>query len=1108
MAQARPSSFTFLNPEDIGPDSVAYADLEFDLTKAFNTPIRFAQRIGRIFTTIDVSALASPAHYYWRAKVRGSNADWTSGDVAFTSTPQQFFGQSDSLSWAVGLFSSVGFSSQNGVRLQKTKLTLHLISAGFLDGQFGVIELNGANVLPSSFARGHNIAVFDSITYAVVRLRTFDVFGNPAQSDSLAAFINDIPQGAIVAAIIIDDGGNNLSAAARTAYRSVGAAQAGKIGFRDSWGIVGRKGAEPGTVLETYRPASTGRVVLDTVFYRTESAGDVVTPSFGPSSRWKSLALLKETPSGALIQSTVIGNTSDGSSDTLLARDSARTINLSGISSHKYPELTLRFQFVSNTSLQSPALRSWNLAFDPPSELATSPALIRVSKQKVNEGESQDIAATIVNAGQVRADSVRINLLSDDKGSDLVLQSFLLDSIPAYDSVKVTYRYNSRGRSGTHHFSIDVDPDTLQTEFFRFNNRASVSYTVIPDTLQPILPNLAIIPEYISSPASLLTDDRDSYPIQILIANTGSVINDSIDVLVRHTFGTEVTDTRMFRIPMPVQFDTLTYIMTVKNRAGEHLISVTIDPQNKIAESNKADNNATKLFTVAATVIRLIQPVPSNAGLVSPLILLNPASEISDGVKSIQLQVDTLSDFSTAISRSTVMGQFTTSFDISALKHAARYWWHAKIAGGPKDWTVGSFYLGDSSGSLLGQIDSAGWSLSTFAHTGFTSTGGVKILNTPGEVNVVSAGYLDGNFASISINGVNRTTVLGDTCHLVMILDSSFSIMAVRRFHLFSNPADADSLTAFLQRLSSGAIIAAVICGEGSQNLTASVRDAYRSLGSIAIDRVGWRDAWAFIVKKGSAAITESYSPSGSGKAVADTTFFKTERSGSVTSPVIGPVSHWGVLSMKSSIPTGAQLTTMVIAVSSSGTPDTLRKSINVSTIDLQSLPAKQYSSLRFAFLLQAAPDGSSPLLRSWSVGSQTASELVLAASKVTLDKPVMQEGETCTLRATIFNVAGAAADSVRVLISSDDAGILRPVQDVTLSQLRGLDSALVTLQYDSRGKHGTHSFVLRVDPENRIPEFDKTNNTCTVSYTVIGDTLRPALDVTYDGMRVLDGDY
>jgi len=62
--------------------------------------------------------------------------------------------------------------------------------------------------------------------------------------------------------------------------------------------------------------------------------------------------------------------------------------------------------------------------------------------------------------------------------------------------------------------------------------------------------------------------------------------------------------------------------------------------------------------------------------------------------------------------------------------------------------------------------------------------------------------------------------------------------------------------------------------------------------------------------------------------------------------------------------------------------------------------------------------------------------------------------------------------------------------------------------RFQKSGGAGTGTFVISIDPDNKINEFYKDNNLYSVPFYVKGDTSRPNLAVTIDGTDILDGDF
>ena len=174
---------------------------------------------------------------------------------------------------------------------------------------------------------------------------------------------------------------------------------------------------------------------------------------------------------------------------------------------------------------------------------------------------------------------------------------------------------------------------------------------------------------------------------------------------------------------MPLNYDTVTVYITIKQEADEHDITVTLDPSNKITELTKSDNSATKAFFVSSTDFKIVQPQPLSVSSVSSLVLLNPTTQLYDPTKLVTLNIDSLSDFSTPVqplAMNVPMGVVSTSFPLTSLRSLTRYYWRAKFQNSTSSWSTGTFYQGTDPTKSIGQIDSVGWQGNSFIRTLFS----------------------------------------------------------------------------------------------------------------------------------------------------------------------------------------------------------------------------------------------------------------------------------------------------------------------------------------------------------------------------------------------------
>jgi hypothetical protein len=125
---------------------------------------------------------------------------------------------------------------------------LHLVSAGRDVGSRASIRVDG--VERARGRRGYNVVAIDPRSGVVLWSEAFDTFRAPEESRRLAAAIDRLPTGAVVAVAVADDGSGQLSGQAVAALRSLGAQDDIRNRYRVSHLVIGVKGAAPGTAVE------------------------------------------------------------------------------------------------------------------------------------------------------------------------------------------------------------------------------------------------------------------------------------------------------------------------------------------------------------------------------------------------------------------------------------------------------------------------------------------------------------------------------------------------------------------------------------------------------------------------------------------------------------------------------------------------------------------------------------------------------------------------------------------------------------------------------------------------------------------------------------------
>ncbi|MFZ4619180.1 MAG: C25 family cysteine peptidase [Bacteroidota bacterium] len=1122
----------FLNPAH-GTSQTDFL-VDVSLQKSFQPMQSYSVPFGSFYSSYSFDTLYRGKRIWIRPKLIGSNLEGTNLSLIYGATNNVLY--SDSAAWSTT--AKVRSKVQSGsVVLDTTSTILSAISAGFNDGNTGVIFKDGQNLVPENTIRGHHIVLIDASTYEFKGYYLYDVtWGAVSAVTNYKNLLDTLSSNYLVIFSICSEGGGpNLTTALKTSIKAYGSTliDSVKTGYY-SWAMIGRKGATQGSVPEKFSKPFSGRVQIDTTIKIPSVSATVLTQKIGPVNAWRSIQTKFSTSNNSGINLDVIGYKGISSAPDTVMKDIPidTLISLSSIDASLYTHLQLNGKLSAGTGKTSPVLSTLAVNAATLPELGTNDQVFKgyryqnnvqgaeiVSSDTIVQGEKILLKYRIYNAGETTAKSVPVKLSSiwdNNYTEQLGVQT--IDSISAESYKELSTVYNTSLGNGKRTVQVTIDPDTTIREIYKDNNLFTYPLIIKKSEGNQILPNLSITQNAVTSVPADITDETDTAKFTIIYSNTGSLVNDSISIQVKHYFQSGLLSTSVIRRKYPVSYDTLTVKIPILKNAGQHQLTVDLDHTGLIVESTESDNSSSYFFTVATTDFKVLFPTQNSITSVNQIIFLNPTTAAASS--TIAMDIDSLSTFTNAQSISKQMQQFATTFGLPGLKKNKRYYWRVKVAGSAHDWTTGSFFSGDTSASSLGQIDSVAWKQNIFVRTAFSADSGVRIVDTRSVIKAFSAGFSDGNNGSITVNGINVVTPILGSGHNIVVLDStSFAVVSQRRFNITADANEADSLIQYISGVTTGTYVVDVVVDEGANNLTTAARNALKSIGSASIDLVSFRDSWSIIGRKGASpgTVPETYRAQNSGSAQSETTVVRVERNGSVETPLIGPFTTLSELKIDQNIPSGAQVKIQLVGLSPAKTYDTLLTVVNQNTISLSSVNTKIYRNGKLIFTF-TAPSSlkarksvaavQSPSVKSWKMSANPSTELAVSSRSSVINRNQVMEGEQIQFTGTVYNVSNVAAESVLVQLKTNASGIANILKQQRFAQIPPNDSVSFSYSYDTRGRRGNHSFTFEIDPKDSLSEQSKGNNSVSLPYIVQSDTLRPTLQITFDGTQILNGDY
>jgi hypothetical protein len=285
--------------------------------------------------------------------------------------------------------------------------------------------------------------------------------------------------------------------------------------------------------------------------------------------------------------------------------------------------------------------------------------------------------------------------------------------------------------------------------------------------------------------------------------------------------------------------------------------------------------------------------------------------------------------------------------------------------------------------------------------------------------------------------------------------------------------------------------------------------------GFVGIDSINTDKAFIFLYRKNRQSyFTPKYVVS---KGISDRISLSTEiitpdTLGFINSPKFGPARAWKrVIWNGSSIenPSNDNPTVDVVGSDYNGVETvlyTLDK--NTRDFDISTVNAKQYPYVQLKMRNIDSITVSPFQLKYWRVLYDPVPEGSMAANLFFTAKDTAQLGEKVPFGIAFKNVSKLDFDSMLVKVSLID----RNNNTHVLSSLKYKpivvgDTILIRVLIDTKDYSGNNVVQIEANPENNQPEYYHFNNVLYHNLYVIPDATRPLLDVTFDGVHILNKD-
>ena len=245
-------------------------------------------------------------------------------------------------------------------------------------------------------------------------------------------------------------------------------------------------------------------------------------------------------------------------------------------------------------------------------------------------------------------------------------------------------------------------------------------------------------------------------------------------------------------------------------------------------------------------------------------------------------------------------------------------------------------------------------------------------------------------------------------------------------------------------------------------------------------------------------------------------------KEGLMSTPLIGPTQKWSTLSWKissqESINTD-EVSLIVLGVRANGVEDTISILPPDSALIQQlnnRMPANDYPYCRLVMSMKDDSLYTPPLIESLKLYYSEVPELAVAPkTKFVFHSDTIQRGDTMRIQMAYRNISDQdLMDSLLVnywLV--DNQNVRHDLGTRRLSPMQAHSSLVDSFRMGTTQLIGSCSFFIEINPINSstgvYDQLEQThiNNTLEVPFLVVEDQSNPLLDITFDGIHILDGD-
>lgn len=683
-------------------------------------------------------------------------------------------------------------------------------------------------------------------------------------------------------------------------------------------------------------------------------------------------------------------------------------------------------------------------------------------------------------------------------------------------------------------------------------------------------PDYAIEDQMVKISPSIISVADNNFNVDIKMMNIGKAINDSIRVIVRQKLPNDTIRVLYNKKIEAIKYmDSISLVVPINpiTDKGLNRLTVILDADNKVDELSETNNILNKDFYIFEDELRPVYPYNYSIVTQQNITYTGSTANPISGTRQYVMEIDTTDLFTSPFKKTyNVTGpggivQFNPT-NITFTDSTVYYWRLSMVpaAGNPVIWNNHSFIYLPSSTPGFNQSHYYQHQKSSYDKISLLSNRTFQYNITPKLMNIRCGLYptysYDKNDLSIDFVQIDYWGCRFDQVQ-VYVFDSAtlkpwtnFKVPPSSGYYgswepcylgntgrnFFEFPSDIQlyrkRLMNFLEdTIPNGKIVVirnlayapamATFINQWKADTSApgfgpgrSLYHTMKNIGFSKIDSFYHPIPYVYVYQKGVSSFTPHQYVGDADTSFIDVNVNLVSRAvnGSITSPTFGPAKKWNAFHWRGNSldpQPGDDVKMEIYGVQNNGTTTLLRTVAPAEDTTLAFVNPVTYPYLKLKMINVDSIFATPRQLRYWRINADYVPEGAVAPNLLFKFKDTVDQGEKIDFSLAFKNISETAFDSLLKvkLIITDRNNVPTSIPIAKRKALPVGDTLVVSYTIDTKNLPGSNTLYIDYNADNDQPEMYHFNNVLYKNFFVREDKYNPLLDVTFDGVHILNKD-